>query len=76
MGGLGLQKAGDTAVPAYISSLIASTVTVESIVPGSWLTDKVTEISAHWSDETGKGPPPTENQSFQSSWTKMCYAQT
>ena len=51
-----------------------STVTVESIVPGSRLTDKVAEISAPWSDETGIGPPPIEDQSVQSSW--MRYAQT
>ena len=63
-------------MPGYLFSLITSTVTVESIVLGNRLTDKVAEISARWSDETGKGPPPIEDQSFQSSWTKMRYAQT
>ena len=40
------------------------------------MTDKVAEISARWSVETRRGLPRIEDQSFQSSWTKMRYAQT
>ena len=76
MGGLGLQKAADTALPAYVSSLISAMPTVESIVPASRLSDKVAELSARWSTETGKGPPSVEDQARQSSWTKMRHAQT
>ena len=56
MGGLGLQKAADTALPAYVSSLISAMPTVESIVPESRLSDKVAELSARWSTETDKTP--------------------
>ena len=55
MGGLGLQKAADTAVLAYVSSLISEMATVESIVPENRLSDRVAELSARWSTETGKG---------------------
>ena len=48
--------------------------TVESIVPESRLSDKVAELSARWSTETGKGS--VEDQTRQSSWTKMRHAHT
>ena len=52
MGKLGLQKAADTALPAYVSSLISAMPTVESIVPESRLSDKVVELSLSWKTPT------------------------
>ena len=38
--------------------------------------DKVAELSARWSTETGKGSPSVEDQARQSSWTTMRHAKT
>ena len=60
LGGLGIQKASDVAMPAYISSVASSADLVSIIVPDSLLNEKLANLSRTWQNKTGLIAPPAE----------------
>ena len=76
LGGLGIPKASEIAMPAYISSATASTDMVTSIVPENHLQQRVAELSVRWQSSTGLVAPPSENErKKQAAWSKLQAAQ-
>ena len=76
LGGLGIQKASDVAMPAYISSVASSADIVSIIVPESLRNEKLANLSRTWQNKTGLIASPAEaNCKKQAAWTKIQTAQ-
>ena len=61
LGGLGMQKASDIALPAYISSVTASRDLVAVIVPTNRLAERNAELFVQWQVQTETGAQPLDN---------------
>ena len=71
LGGLGIPKSSEIALPAYISSMESSVEMVTIIVPESGMQERIAELTATWQNETGLTAPTEEDCKKQASWTKL-----
>ena len=71
LGGLGIPRSSEIALPAYISSMESSVDMVTVILPESGVREKIAELTMMWQNETGLTAPTEEDCKKQASWSKL-----